>query len=386
MNLKSLDFLVVGAGFFGSVIAERIAAVLKAKVLVIDKNDHIGGNCYSAIDPETGIEFHKFGTHIFHTDNTLVWEYINRFTSFNTYHHQVLTTYKNKVYQMPVNLETINSFYGLNLKPFEVGEYLKKEIARDKPLSINNFEDKAISLMGRPLYEAFIKGYTYKQWQRDPGELPAELLSRLPFRTNYDENYFQNSDHQGIPLHGYTAVFDKLLNHPLISVETSVDYFQIQDQVDPQTIIIYSGPIDKLFGYKYGKLEWRSLAFEFEHQPYPDYQGTSVMNYSDLEIPYTRIHEFKHLHPERKGPFNHPKTIICKEYSKPDTNDVPYYPVNTLQNTKLLEQYQAEALNTETLICGGRLGNYRYMDMDQTIETALHTFQEKIIPLWKKRN
>ena len=257
MDWQNLKYLVVGSGFFGATIAERIASQLNEKVLVIDKRSHIGGNCYSEIDGATGIEYHKYGTHIFHTSNEIVWNYINQFTGFNGYRHQVLTTSHNKVYQMPINLETINSFYNLSLKPFEVEDFLRNEIASDYIETPVNFEDKAINLVGRKLYETFIKGYSKKQWGQDPKRLPVDLLNRLPFRKNYDESYYQ-SKWQGIPDSGYTSLFKKMLSHKNIDVLLNIDFFDIRSNINPDTRVIYSGPIDAYFNYCYGKLEWRT--------------------------------------------------------------------------------------------------------------------------------
>ncbi|MCX6272533.1 MAG: UDP-galactopyranose mutase [Bacteroidetes bacterium] len=383
MELNNVNFLVVGAGFFGSVIAERIAADLDQPVIIIDKRDHIGGNCYSEKDAHTGIEVHRYGTHIFHTSGTKVWDYIRQFTEFNNYHHQVLTTHNNKVYQMPVNLETINSFYNLNLKPYEVRDFLARETALSPPAGLSDFESVAISSLGRPLYEAFIKGYTMKQWNQDPANLPSELFTRLPFRTNYDENYFFSS-HQGIPLNGYTAVFENLLSHRNIEVRLNTDFFNIKDSLPEKVKVIYTGPVDELFGYRSGTLEWRSLLFEYEQLPYQDYQGTSVMNYSDINIPYTRIHEFKHLHPEREETYESMNTIICREYSTAGLPESLYYPVRTPKNEYILKQYLEAITNTPNLITGGRQGSYTYLDMDQTIESALDTYETKIKPLWNQ--
>jgi UDP-galactopyranose mutase len=368
-------YIIVGSGFFGSVLAERISNIRKERVLVIEKRNHIGGNCYSEIDKETGIEFHKYGTHIFHTDNRKVWDYITDFTEFNGYYHQVLTTYKDKVYQMPINLETINSFYNIKLKPYEVEAFLEKEISKEGIINPVNFEEKAISLIGRPLYEAFIKGYTKKQWQHNPLELPAAILNRLPFRKNYNENYYF-SRWQGIPLDGYTAIFNKMLSSPLIELKLNTDFFNIKDQIPPESKVFYSGPIDRYFGYKFGKLDWRSLRFETEYFDYDDYQGTSVMNYADEDIPYTRIHEPKHLHPERDYLAN--KTITIKEYSFWDDGSDPYYPVNNEKNNNLLIKYKTEAAREKNIVFSGRLGDYKYYDMHQTIAIALEKFEELI--------
>lgn len=375
MDWHTLKYLIVGSGFFGSTIAERIASQLNEKVLVIDKRPHIGGNCYSEIDQATGIEYHKYGTHIFHTSNSEVWEYINQFTSFNGYRHQVLTTHQNKVYQMPVNLETINSFYNISLKPFEVDDFLRNQISNDFFEHPANFEEKAINLIGKPLYNAFIRGYSKKQWGQDPKKLPADILTRLPFRKSYDESYY-HSKWQGIPENGYASIFTKMLSHPKIEVKLNADFADIRHQIHPDTIVIYSGPIDAYFNYCFGKLEWRTLSFEKEILPVEDYQGTSVMNYADEEIPFTRIHEPRHLHPERKYSLN--KTLIIREYSKKDDGQNPYYPMLDLHNRELLLKYRVLAEKDPNLIIAGRLGDYRYYDMHETIQRALSLFREQL--------
>jgi len=365
--------VIIGVGFFGSVIAERIANVLEIPVTVLEKRSHIGGNCYSEIDKDTGIEYHKYGTHIFHTDNEKVWEYINRFTAFNSYRHQVLSTHKEKVFQMPINLETINSFYNINLKPHEVTSFLQKEVANETNLDISTFEGYTISKVGRPLYEAFIKNYTLKQWNIEPKSMSASIIKRLPFRTDYNESYY-NSPYQGIPTDGYTSIFKKLLSNSLIDVRLNSDFFDIKNELPQDALIIYSGPIDQYFDYCYGKLDWRTLEFEHEIKPHNDYQGTSVMNYADLEIPYTRIHEPKHLHPERN--YTKDKTLIIKEYSKLDDGSNPYYPINDKRNQDLILKYKALADKEKNLIIAGRLGDYKYYDMHQTIARALEVFED----------
>lgn len=371
MSLLDTKYIVVGAGFFGAVIAERIAAELDEEVCVLEKRDHIGGNCYSKIDDETGIEYHVYGSHIFHTSNREVWDYLNRFTEFNGYYHQVLTTFRDKVYQMPINLETINSFYGTNLKPFEVYDFLNIQISKEKIDHPKTFEQKAISLVGRKLYEAFLRGYTIKQWQKDPSELPASLLSRLPFRTNYDENYFHDK-WQGIPEKGYTAIFEKLLSNRKISLLLNTDFIDIRHTLNEDQYIIYSGPIDRFFNYKHGALEWRTLDFEREVINVSDFQGTSVMNYAEENIPYTRIHEPKHLHLERD--YTRDKTIIFREYSRLDDGTEPYYPINDSKNMAILKKYHEEARYHPNVFFSGRLGEYKYLDMHQTIENALNLF------------
>jgi UDP-galactopyranose mutase len=372
MDFSGIKYLVVGSGFFGSVLAERIANKLGENVLIVEKRNHIGGNCFSLDDPDTGIHYHLYGTHIFHTSNERVWKYINQYTEFNSYYHQVLTIHKGKVYQMPVNLETINSFYNVNLKPFEVEAFLKKEIAKDNITEPRNFEEKAISMMGRPLYEAFIRGYTLKQWQKDPKDMPENVLKRLPFRKNYNESYYY-SRWQGIPLDGYGKIFEKMLSSEKIEVKLNVDFFDIRDQIPENVKVIYSGPIDQYFGYKHGKLEYRTLRFEKEIHPYDDYQGTSVMNYADQEVPYTRIHEPRHLHPER-GDYPSDKTLIIKEYSLLDDGTNPYYPINDDRNQSLILKYREEASQLQNTIISGRLGEYRYFDIHDTINHALEVY------------
>lgn len=373
---KYYDYILIGAGFFCSVIAERIANDLNKKVLIIEKRNHIGGNCYSENDTNTGIEYHKYGTHIFHTSNKYVWNYINRFADFNNYYHQVLTTYNGKVYQMPINLETINSFYNLNLKPFEVDDFLNKEISKESYSHPKNFEEEAINKIGRPLYDALIKGYTLKQWGREPKELPAAIIKRLPFRKNYTESYFFDN-YQGIPVNGYTEIFNNLLVSKNITISLNTDFHDVKNQFNPDSKIIYSGSIDSLLNYKFGELDYRSLSFIKEVKNYDDYQGTSVMNYANEDIAYTRIHEPKHLHPERKYIKN--KTLIIKEFSIEANRNEPYYPVGGEKNRTLYDKYIKEVKKIyPNIILGGRLGDYKYYDMHNVIEQALKVYTSKI--------
>ncbi len=374
MVLDDLEFLVVGSGFFGAVVAEQIASVLEKKVLVIEKRDHIGGNSYSVVDKETGIEQHIYGTHIFHTTNKSVWNYITRFDDFTNYQHRVQTEYKSFVYSMPISLTTINAFYKINLRPYEVDAFIKKEISKENILNPSNLEEMAISLIGRPLYNAFIKGYTKKQWEKDPKELPSSIITRLPIRNNYNTNYF-NDPFQGLPLNGYHQLFKKILTHKNIEVKLNTNFFDIKEKIPSTCKIIYTGPIDQYFNYQYGALEWRGLSFKTETMNYPDFQGTATMNYADEEIPYTRIHEFKHLHPERKYLTN--KTIIAKEFSHfCKLGEDPYYPVNTKENNTKYQQYQKETMKLPNTFIGGRLGQYCYLDMDKTISLALEMFEK----------
>jgi UDP-galactopyranose mutase len=265
----------------------------------------------------------------------------------------------------------------MNLKPYEVSAFLQKEIDKERITDPKNFEGKAISMIGRPLYEAFIRGYTLKQWQKDPKELPAAILNRLPFRTNYNESYFHDR-WQGIPEHGYTAIFNKMLDHENIILELNTDFFNIRDSLPKDAILIYTGPIDRFFDYKHGRLEWRSLDFQHEIKEVADYQGTSVMNYAEDRIPYTRIHEPRHLHPERDYPGD--RTLTIKEFPTLDDGSAPYYPINNDYNQKMLKKYQQEAAGLPNVFFGGRLGEYEYLDMDQTIERALDLFEHSLLP------
>jgi UDP-galactopyranose mutase len=377
MDISDYSYVVVGSGLSGAVIAERIASQLHQPVLVIEKRNHIGGNCYSANDAATGIEYHAYGTHIFHTSNEKVWNYIRLFTAFNNYQHRVLSSHNGRIYQFPINLETINHFYNLNLKPYEVEDFMAT--IRDNFIKEPaNFEEKALSLIGRDLYEAFFKHYTIKQWQVDPRDLPASIFNRIPFRTNYVDNYFFDT-WQGIPEKGYTHLFQNLLSDKKIRVLLDADFFDIRDRLKKEAILIYSGPIDRFFDYKYGKLSWRTLRFEQETLNKEDYQGNSVINYPGPDTPFTRIHEPRHLHPERQ--FTKEKTIIFREYSLFDQGDNPYYPIASTKNQDLLALYQQEAAALQQVFITGRLGDYKYYDMHHTIDRSLEIFETGILPL-----
>jgi UDP-galactopyranose mutase len=376
MDLNSLKYLVVGSGFFGSVIAERIADDMGEHVVVIDKRDHIGGTSYSESDRETGIEYHKYGSHIFHTSLEDVWKYINRFCTFNAYRHKVLTRYSNKTYEIPINLETINTFYGLNLKPTEAENFIKEEIDKENILNPANLEEKAISSIGRPLYEAFIKGYTTKHWGTDPKNLPANIITRLPVRFNYKSDYFDDQ-WQGIPQRGYGELFKNLFAHQNIDLYLNTDFFDMRNLIPADCCVIYTGRLDQFFDFKYGILNWRTLSFEREIYPVPDFQGTSVMNYAEVSVPYTRTHELKHLHEERR--YSDKNTLVFREYAKDlAAGDDPYYPVNTLKDKEMLSKYRQEVCELNNVIFGGRLAQYKYLNMDQTIASALKIYKEEI--------
>ena len=355
-------------------MAERITTICKRPVTIFERRSHSGGNCHSSFDKKSGIEYHNYGTHIFHTSSKQVWEYITQFSEFTPYRHKVLTVHKGQVYAMPINLSTINQFYGTTFTPAEAHSFILSEVQRDAVTYPTNLEEKAISLIGRPLYEAFIKGYTHKQWEHDPCDLPSDIITRLPVRYSYNTDYF-NDYWQGMPTYGYCALFKNLLANPLITIEYNKDFKNIYTQIPTESIIIYTGLPDELYNYKFGELEWRSLSFNFEMLQIKDYQGTSVMNYADTAVPYTRIHEFKHLHPERGIPFASEQTIICREFSRSwHRGEEAYYPINNIRNNEIYTRYRLEAKKSPNLILGGRLGKYTYFDMDKCIKDALDTF------------
>lgn len=364
------NIFIVGAGIFGVTMAERISNVLHKKVYIIDKRDHIGGNCYSFTDKETGINCHKYGAHIFHTNNKEVYDYISQFVTLNHYRHQVLTRSDSILYQMPINLHTINKFFKKEFTPTDASIFLQKKIEKSHIKNPINLEEKAISLIGEELYEAFIKGYTKKQWQRDPKELPANIITRLPFRINYCNDYFVDS-YQGIPIGGYTKLFEGMLNNKNIDLSLNTSYQDIRKDIKEDDLLIYTGMIDEYFNYSLGRLEWRSLDFKWETKDTQDYQGCAVVNEAKEDVPYTRTHEFKHFHPENTDTFKLNKTVICREYSKEyQIGDTPYYPVNTTKNQNLYKEYLNLATKETNVIFGGRLGEYKYLDMDSSINQA----------------
>lgn len=365
--------LVVGAGLFGSVMAERIASQLHLPVTVIDKRSHIGGNCWSEKDAVTGIECHKYGPHIFHTSHEEVWNYISNFTEWNTYRHHVWTRYKEKIYPFPINLQTINAFYGRDLSPGEARKFIAAEAAREGIAEPLNLEEKAISLMGRPLYQAFVRGHALKQWGTDPRELPAELLPPVPLRFSLKGHFFADR-WEGLPLKGYAKLFERLLAHPLITVRLNTDWFDIRDTISADTLVIYTGPIDQFFDYQLGRLEWRTVKFEIIHYDMPDFQGASVINNADSTIPYTRTTEYAHFSPEKALPH---KTVVFNEYPHwACPLDEPYYPILNQRNRELYERYAAYASRMQKRIFGGRLGAYKQYDMDETVANSLNAFKQ----------
>ena len=371
----AVDAIVAGAGIWGCTVA-RVLAEAGRKVLVLEKRAQIGGNVRCETD-ENGIEIHTYGSHIFHTHLDDVWEFVNRFITFNGYQHKVLARFGGKTYFLPLGLTLVNQFYGLNLTPAELPAFIAQEAAKGlegRDLSNPTFEEQAISFIGEPLYRAFIREYTRKQWGTDPKNLPASIIRRLPVRASYDINYFPDY-RQGIPLTGYNSLFERLLDHPNISLECTVDWLDWRTRQDATLTakpVFYSGPIDALFGYRFGALPWRSLRFERETLEVADWQGTSVMNYTGADVPFTRIHEFKHYHPEDKETMARAKTVICREYPKTwEPGDEPYYAVDNADSRALLARYQEEAAKVPGLVVGGRLGEYRYYDMDQSVGRGL---------------
>ncbi|KIM14627.1 UDP-galactopyranose mutase [Rhodococcus erythropolis] len=383
VSYSGYDLVVVGSGLFGLTIAERVATQLGKRVLILERRNHLGGNAYSEVEPETGIEIHRYGAHLFHTSNTRVWEYVNQFTDFTKYQHRVFSIHRGQAYSMPINLATICEYVGRYLTPEQARAWVSENASEIESRDAKNFEEKGISLIGRPLYEAFFKNYTAKQWQTDPKELPSANLTRLPVRYNFDNRYF-NDTYEGLPTDGYTAWLTKMADHPNIDVQLNTDFFEVRDDIAARTPVIYTGALDRYFDYSEGWLGWRTLDFEREVLLVGDFQGTSVMNYADADVNYTRIHEFRHFHPERNYPAD--KTVIVREYSRAaEKEDEPYYPINTPDDREKLERYRQLAkqeASQSNVLFGGRLGTYKYLDMHMAIGSALTVFDNKIAPFF----
>lgn len=357
------DYLVVGAGFSGSVIAERLATQSGKKVLVVDKRNHIGGNAYDHYD-EHGILVHKYGPHIFHTNSREVFEYLSRFTQWRSYEHRVLASVDGQLVPIPINLDTINKLYGMNLNSFEVEEFYK---SLAEPMEyIRTSEDVVVSKVGRVLYEKFFRGYTRKQWGLDPSELDKSVIARIPTRTNRDDRYFTDT-YQAMPLHGFTRMFDNMLNHPNIKVMLNTDYREIQKAI-PCREMVYSGPVDEFFDYRYGKLPYRSLDFKHETHNTSVFQQAPVINYPNEHL-YTRVTEFKYLTGQE-----HSKTSIVYEF--PQAEGDPYYPVPRPENQEIYKKYKALADETPGIYFVGRLATYKYYNMDQCVAQALSVYKQ----------
>lgn len=383
------DLIVVGSGFFGLTVAERAASQHDARVLIVERRDHLGGNAYSEAEPTTGIEVHKYGAHLFHTSNKRVWDYVNQFTDFTDYQHRVFAMHKGTAYQFPMGLGLINQFFGKYYSPDEARQLIKDQTDGLDPRDAKNLEEKGIALIGRPLYEAFVRDYTAKQWQTDPKELPASNISRLPVRYTFNNRYF-NDTYEGLPVEGYAKWLENMADHENIEVRLNTDWFEVRDELraeSPDAPVVYTGPLDRYFDYAEGHLGWRTLDFEQEVLDTGDFQGTPVMNYNDVDVPYTRIHEFRHFHPEREDKYPKDKTVIVKEYSRfAEDNDEPYYPINTPEDREKLEAYRklaaAESENNKVLF-GGRLGTYQYLDMHMAIGSALSMYDNQLQPFFE---
>lgn len=357
------DYLIVGAGFAGSVLAERLAAGLGRQVLVVDRRDHIGGNAYDHLD-ESGVLVHRYGPHIFHTNAQRIVDYLSRFTEWRPYEHRVLARVDGHLVPIPINLTTLNTLFGLSMSEEEAEAFLA---ARAEPVEvIRTSEDVVVNQIGRELYEKFFRGYTRKQWGLDPAELDKSVTSRVPTRTNQDDRYFTDS-FQMMPLHGYTRLFERMLDHPRIDLLLGTDFKAVRGRVAYRHLV-YCGPIDEFFDYCFGRLPYRSLRFEHRTLDQPQFQPVAVVNYPDPQVPYTRITEYKHLTGQQ-----HPRTSISYEY--PCADGDPYYPVPRPENAELYRRYKALAEQTPGVTFLGRLGTYRYYNMDQVVGQALALYQ-----------
>lgn len=388
------DLVVVGSGVFGLTIAESVARRWNLRVAVVERRPHIGGNCYSELDAETGIEVHKYGAHIFHTDDEEVWNYVRRFTDFNRYVHHVQTTVAGKVYSLPVNLGTINQFFQAAYSPDQARELVSQQASEISPEDRDdNFETKGISLVGRPLFEAFFRGYTAKQWQMSTKDLPSQIITRLPVRYTYDARYFSDR-YQGLPLDGYTSWFERMLDSPLIDLFLESDFLAdpansatglCLENLRGRVPIVYTGAVDRYFDYQYGHLSWQTVDFRVEHPSIGDFQGCSVMNYGDEEIPQTRSIEFRHFHPERTH-YPDTKTVVYHEFSRrAGREDEPYYPINAAGDREKLQRYSQAVQEEPMVFFGGRLGTYAYFDMDDAIRSALTMVEQDLRPLFTDR-
>jgi UDP-galactopyranose mutase len=357
--MASYDYLVVGCGMFGAVFA-RAAADAGRRVLVIDKRDHIAGNCYS--ETVAGIEVHRYGPHIFHTDDERIWQFVNRFARFNHYVHHGRVLHGGRMYSFPINLLTLAQVWGVSTPRDAEARLQQVRVARENPV---NLRDWIVSQVGQQLYEIFVEGYTAKQWGRDPAELPASIIRRIPIRMTFDDRYFDDR-FQGIPIGGYTRLFENMLDHPGITVELGVDYFERSTALrSAASKIVYTGKIDEFFDYRFGELSYRSLRFETEVLE-GDFQGAAIVNYTDRAVPFTRIVEHKHFEFQRSA-----QTVITREYPLAyERGRIPYYPIRDAEQTALYERYRQEGERSGVLF-GGRLATYQYYDMHQVIAQAL---------------
>ena len=363
------DYLIVGSGLFGSIFAYEAGKKGK-QCLVVEKRDHIGGNIYTK--EVEGIQVHQYGAHIFHTSNREVWEYVQQFAEFNRYTNSPVANYKGEIYNLPFNMNTFNKLWGV-VTPAEAKAKIEEQAAAYRTEHPANLEEQALNLVGKDIYEKLIKGYTEKQWGHRATELPPEIIKRLPVRYIYDNNYF-NDIYQGIPIGGYTAMIEKMLAKA--EVRLGVDYLEHKDELDALAeTVVYTGPIDAYYGYQFGELEYRSVSFETEVLDQPNYQGNAVVNYTEYEVPYTRIIEHKHFEFGTQD-----KTVISREYPAAwKKGDEPYYPVNNEKNNMLYHSYEELAKEEKKVIFGGRLGTYKYMDMHHVVAEALRVTKEELI-------
>lgn len=363
------DYLIVGSGLFGSIFAYEAGKKGK-QCLVVEKRDHIGGNIYTK--EVEGIQVHQYGAHIFHTSNREVWEYVQQFAEFNRYTNSPVANYKGEIYNLPFNMNTFNKLWGV-VTPAEAKAKIEEQAAAYRTEHPANLEEQALNLVGKDIYEKLIKGYTEKQWGHRATELPPEIIKRLPVRYIYDNNYF-NDIYQGIPIGGYTAMIEKMLAKA--EVRLGVDYLEHKDELDALAEkVVYTGPIDAYYGYQFGELEYRSVSFETEVLDQPNYQGNAVVNYTEYEVPYTRIIEHKHFEFDTQD-----KTVISREYPAAwKKGDEPYYPVNNEKNNMLYHSYEELAKEEKKVIFGGRLGTYKYMDMHHVVAEALRVTKEELI-------
>lgn len=363
------DYLIVGSGLFGSIFAYEAGKKGK-QCLVVEKRDHIGGNIYTKEVEE--IQVHQYGAHIFHTSNREVWEYVQQFAEFNRYTNSPVANYKGEIYNLPFNMNTFNKLWGV-VTPAEAKAKIEEQAAAYRTEHPANLEEQALNLVGKDIYEKLIKGYTEKQWGHRATELPPEIIKRLPVRYIYDNNYF-NDIYQGIPIGGYTAIIEKMLAKA--EVRLGVDYLEHKDELDALAEkVVYTGPIDAYYGYQFGELEYRSVSFETEVLDQPNYQGNAVVNYTEYEVPYTRIIEHKHFEFGTQD-----KTVISREYPAAwKKGDEPYYPVNNEKNNMLYHSYEELAKEEKKVIFGGRLGTYKYMDMHHVVAEALRVTKEELI-------
>ena len=363
------DYLIVGSGLFGSIFAYEAGKKGK-QCLVVENRDHIGGNIYTK--EVEGIQVHQYGAHIFHTSNREVWEYVQQFAEFNRYTNSPVANYKGEIYNLPFNMNTFNKLWGV-VTPAEAKAKIEEQAAAYRTEHPANLEEQALNLVGKDIYEKLIKGYTEKQWGHRATELPPEIIKRLPVRYIYDNNYF-NDIYQGIPIGGYTAMIEKMLAKA--EVRLGVDYLEHKDELDALAEkVVYTGPIDAYYGYQFGELEYRSVSFETEVLDQPNYQGNAVVNYTEYEVPYTRIIEHKHFEFGTQD-----KTVISREYPAAwKKGDEPYYPVNNEKNNMLYHSYEELAKEEKKVIFGGRLGTYKYMDMHHVVAEALRVTKEELI-------